>query len=170
MGFLNSADTGVEINQKEYYRLIQETTKAELIQNGLKCEIPPEYIKAMLTGKMLESEPEKEEAESNLAEWKGAVTTLQQCRKTELRSCGVWGELVILVEAILSGWEKEDQIQALSENIRILTEETVKARLKEVRMRNYERWARENEEPVQAEKELEKIRILGETDRKEDRK
>lgn len=163
MGFLNSTDTGVEINQKEYYRLIQETAKAELIQNGLKCDVPPEYIKAMLTGNMLESEPEKEQAESNLAEWKEAVTTLQQCRKTELRSCGVWGELVILVEAILSGWEKEDQIQALSENIRALTEETVNARLKEARMRQYETWARDNEAPIREEKK-------GGTDRKEDRK
>lgn len=153
MGFLNSADTGVEINQKEYYRLIQETAKAELIQNGLKCDVPPKYIKAMLTGNMLESEPEKEQAESNLAERKEAVTTLQQCRKTELRSCGVWGELVILVEAILSGWEEEGQIQALSENIRILTEETVKARLKEVRMKQYETWDRENKAPVQVDRE-----------------
>lgn len=140
MGFLNSTDAGVEIKQKEYYRLIQETAKAELIQNGLKCGVPPIYIKAMITGSL--SESGQEEAE--------------QCQKAEIRACGAWGLLVTSIETILNGWEKEDQVLAIYENIRALAEETINIRLKEVRMKQYETWARENEEPVQTE-EMEEI-------------
>ncbi len=134
----NMENVGMEIRQKEYLCMIKEAAKAKMIQNGLECGVPPQYIKAMITGSLPESGQESEGT----------------------KTCGAWGILTTSIETILNGWEKEDQILTLSENIRTLTEEVINIRLKEVRMRNYERWARENEEPVQAEKELEKIRIL----------
>lgn len=76
-------------------------------------------------------------------------------RETEIKTCGAWGLLVASIETILNGWEKEDQVLAISENIRALAEEVINIRLKEVRMKQYETWARENEEPVRAEEKEE---------------
>lgn len=133
----NMGNTGMEIRQKEYLCMIKEAAKAEMIQNGLECGVPPKYIKAMITGSLPES-------------GQGAEGT---------KTCGAWGLLATSIETILNGWEKEDQVLAISENIRTLTEEVINIRLKEVRMRQYEAWAEENEKPVQEREELEKIRI-----------
>lgn len=83
-----------------------------------------------------------------------------EIRETELKTCGAWGLLVTSIETILNGWEKEGQVLAISENIRALTDEIINIRLKEVRMKQYEIWARENDEPVRVEEEVKKIRIL----------
>lgn len=39
--------------------------------------------------------------------------------------------LITSIETILNGWEKEDQILALSESISVITGETINIRLKE---------------------------------------
>lgn len=133
----NIQNANVEIKQKLYHCLMEEAAKAEMIQNGLECGVPVQYIKAMITGSLPES-------------GQGAEGT---------KTCGAWGLLATSIETILNGWEKEDQVLAISENIRALTEEAINVRLKEVRMRQYEAWAEENEKPVQEREELEKIRI-----------
>lgn len=129
-------NANVEIKQKLYLCLIKEAAKAEMIWNGLECGVPPQYIKAMITGSLPESGQEATEQEPE-----------------GIKTCGAWGLLATSIETILNGWEKEDQILAISESIRALTEEAINIRLKEVRMRQYETWAGENEAPVQVDGE-----------------
>lgn len=66
MGFLDAltSDSPVEIKQPDYYRLVREATKGELLLNGIKARVPAEYLEAMTTGKRIEREVE-ENAENN---------------------------------------------------------------------------------------------------------
>lgn len=59
MGFLDNftSDTPVEVKQTDYYRMVREAAKAELIENAVNAGVPNPYIKAMITGK----QPEKDE-------------------------------------------------------------------------------------------------------------
>lgn len=52
MGFMDSftTDGTVEMKHAEYYGLMREAAKAELIENAVRAEIPGFYIKAMITG------------------------------------------------------------------------------------------------------------------------
>lgn len=83
----------------------------------------------------------------------GVWTEATEQEPEGIKTCGAWGLLATSIETILNGWEKEDQILAISESIRALTEEAINIRLKEVRMRQYETWAGENEAPVQVDGE-----------------
>lgn len=53
MGFLDNftSDTPVEVKQTDYYRMVREAAKAELIENAVNAGVPNPYIKAMITGK-----------------------------------------------------------------------------------------------------------------------
>ena len=59
MGFLDNftSDTPVEVKQTDYYRMVREAAKAELIENAVNAGVPNPYIKAMITGK----QPERDE-------------------------------------------------------------------------------------------------------------
>ena len=55
MGLLDSftSDTPVELKQPDYYRLVREAAKGELLLNGIKARAPAEYLEAMTTGKKI---------------------------------------------------------------------------------------------------------------------
>lgn len=54
MGLMDSftSDAPVELKHGEYYKLMREAAKAELMENAARCNVPHEYIREMLTGKM----------------------------------------------------------------------------------------------------------------------
>ena len=41
----------VEVTFSDFYRLMQESTKAEIVMNAVKCNVPHKYIREMVTGK-----------------------------------------------------------------------------------------------------------------------
>lgn len=84
MGFMDSftTDGTVEMKHNEYYNLMREAAKADLITNAVKAEVPGFYIQAMITGKKPECIAELEAEEENTgfhAEYEqitGAVVTI----------------------------------------------------------------------------------------------
>lgn len=64
MGFMDNFTTDgmVEMKHTEYYNLMREAAKAELIEKAVKADVPGFYIQAMITGKKPEF-PNKLEAE-----------------------------------------------------------------------------------------------------------
>ena len=64
MGLLDgfTSDGTVDMKYMEFYKLMREAAKAELMENAARCNVPHEYIREMLTGKMeaLEILPETE--------------------------------------------------------------------------------------------------------------
>ncbi len=61
MGFIDafSPEVSVEVKQPNYYSLVREVVKGELLLNGIKARVPHEYLEAMTTGKKIEREVEK---------------------------------------------------------------------------------------------------------------
>lgn len=53
MGFMDgfTSDGTVDMKHTEYYNLMKEAAKAELLSNAVKAEVPGFYIQAMITGK-----------------------------------------------------------------------------------------------------------------------
>ena len=41
----------VEVAFSDFYRLMQESTKAEIVMNAVNCNVPHKYIREMATGK-----------------------------------------------------------------------------------------------------------------------
>ena len=41
----------VEVTFSDFYRLMKESSKAELIINAVNCNVPHKYIREMVTGK-----------------------------------------------------------------------------------------------------------------------
>jgi len=41
----------VEVTFSDFYRLMQESTKAEIVMNAVNCNVPYKYIREMVTGK-----------------------------------------------------------------------------------------------------------------------
>lgn len=54
----------IPVQFTEFYSLVQEAAKAELIMNAVNCDIPHKYIRETMTGTK-ESEPTKAESEVN---------------------------------------------------------------------------------------------------------
>jgi hypothetical protein len=56
MGLLDSfaSDGTVEMKYKEFYTLMKEAAKAEIMMNAVKCNVPHEYIRESMTGKQEE--------------------------------------------------------------------------------------------------------------------
>lgn len=52
MGFMDgfTSDGTVDMKHTEYYNLMKEAAKAELLSNAVKAEVPSFYIQAMITG------------------------------------------------------------------------------------------------------------------------
>lgn len=45
------AEDRVEVKFSDFYNLMKEATKAELLMNGAKCDTPHPYMREMMTGK-----------------------------------------------------------------------------------------------------------------------
>lgn len=56
MGLLDSftSDGMVEMKYTEFYALMKEAAKAEMMMNAVKCNVPHEYIREAMTGKQEE--------------------------------------------------------------------------------------------------------------------
>ena len=70
MGFMDgfTSDGTVDMKHTEYYNLMKEAAKAELLSNAVKAEVPGFYIQAMITGEKPEflSELKAEEEDTGL--------------------------------------------------------------------------------------------------------
>lgn len=57
MGLMDgfTSDGTVELKHAEYYNLMRESAKAELLTNAVNADVPNRYIKGMLTGKKEEN-------------------------------------------------------------------------------------------------------------------
>lgn len=86
MGFMDgfTSDGTVDMKHTEYYNLMKEATKAELLSNAVKAEVPSFYIQAMITGEKPEflSELKAEEEDTGFhAEYEqitGAVVSIME--------------------------------------------------------------------------------------------
>ncbi len=58
-----------------------------------------------------------------------------------------WGRLVDAVQDILNDWEEESQAENMAGHIRNVLEEIIDIRKKEIRMKKYSKWAKDNEKP-----------------------
>lgn len=54
MGFMDNftTDSPVTVKQPDYYAMVKQAAKAELIENAVNANVPNAYIKAMLTGEV----------------------------------------------------------------------------------------------------------------------
>lgn len=50
MDALNSEDR-VSVKFSDFYTLVREAAKAELVMNAVNCDVPHRYIREMATGK-----------------------------------------------------------------------------------------------------------------------
>lgn len=66
MGFMDNftTDTPVTVKQPDYYAMVKQAAKAELIENAVNANVPNAYIKAMLTG---EAQAEDDFSENHIA-------------------------------------------------------------------------------------------------------
>lgn len=129
MGLMDgfTSDGTVEMKHTEYYNLMREAAKAELITNAIKADVPSWYINAMITGKMVEPTfNEILEAEEN-------------------ESQEEWGTITTAVKNILEAWDNESQVRDMAESIHAVIVTLTDARVKELRMKQYATWATENE-------------------------
>ena len=103
MGLMDSftSDAPVELKHGEYYNLMREAAKAELIENAVKADVPGYYIAAMLTGKL---EMPVYDAELN--------TEVQIEETTE-----EWGSMVSAIRGIFDRRTTEKQIKETSGHI-----------------------------------------------------
>lgn len=54
-----SAEDRVQVKFSEFYELMKEATKAELIMNAVNCDVPHRFIRETMTGKKAERGSEK---------------------------------------------------------------------------------------------------------------
>ena len=103
MGLMDSftSDSPVELKHGEYYKLMREAARAELIENAVKADVPGYYITAMLTGKL---EMPVYDAELN--------TEVQIEETTE-----EWGSMVSAIRGIFDRRTTEKQIKETSGHI-----------------------------------------------------
>ena len=103
MGLMDSftSDAPVELKYREYYNLMREAAKAELIENAIKADVPGYYIAAMLTGKL---EMPVYDAELN--------TEVQIEETTE-----EWGSMVSAIRGIFDKRTTERQIKEKSSSL-----------------------------------------------------
>lgn len=84
MGFMDgfTSDGTVDMKHTEYYNLMREAAKAELIGNAVKADVPGFYIQAMITGKKpeflntLDAEEESTGFHAEYEQITGAVVTI----------------------------------------------------------------------------------------------
>lgn len=45
-----SKEDRVEVTYSDFYRMVRESAKAELVMNAVKCNVPHRFIREMATG------------------------------------------------------------------------------------------------------------------------
>ena len=53
MGLMDAfnAEDRVDVTFSDFYKLVKESTKAELVMNAVNCDVPHRFIREMATGK-----------------------------------------------------------------------------------------------------------------------
>jgi hypothetical protein len=122
MGFMDNftSDSPVTAKQPDYYEMVKEAAKAELITNAVNAEVPGYYIQAMITGKKpdflntLDAEEEKTGFRTEYEQITGAAVsifeTMTKERSIEAATIG----LHKLINAISQSHIEE--IKAIEEN------------------------------------------------------
>lgn len=130
MGFMDNftSDTPVEVKQQDYFRMMKEATKAELLLNAVKCGVPTFYINAMATGKM------------EMPEFAEELSVEMEAEEPE-----AWGSITTAVKSILGEWEIDSQVEDMAKSLHEAIDVLKNKRIKEVRMKQYAEWAKENE-------------------------
>lgn len=102
MGFMDNftSDSPVTVKQPDYYEMVKEAAKAELITNAVNAEVPGYYIQAMITGKKpdflntLDAEEEKTGFRTEYEQITGAAVsifeTMTKERSIEAATIGLW--------------------------------------------------------------------------------
>ena len=54
----------VEVTFSDFYRIMRESTKAELLMNAVKCNVPHRYIREMETGSLRTQDSRRANAET----------------------------------------------------------------------------------------------------------
>lgn len=117
MGFMDgfTSDGTVDMKHTEYYNLMKEAAKAELLSNAVKAEVPSFYIQAMITGKKPEflSEMKAEEEDT------GFHAEYEQ----------ITGAVVSIFEA----WQKENGVESAAASLHRLIDTLELNRIDELR-------------------------------------
>ena len=117
MGFMDgfTSDGTVDMKHTEYYNLMKEAAKAELLSNAVKAEVPGFYIQAMITG-------EKPEFLSEL--------------KAEEEDTGFHAEYEQITGAVVSifeAWQKENGVESAAASLHRLIDALEQNRIDELR-------------------------------------
>lgn len=117
MGFMDgfTSDGTVEMKHTEYYALMKEAAKAELLSNAVKAEVPGFYIQAMITG-------EKPEFLNEL--------------KAEEEDTGFHAEYEQITGAVVSifeAWQKENGVESAAASLHRLIDTLEENRINELR-------------------------------------
>ena len=91
MGFMDNftSDSPVTVKQPDYYGMVKEAAKAELITNAVNAEVPGYYIQAMITGKKpdflntLDAEEEETGFRTEYEQITGAVVSIFEAWEKE---------------------------------------------------------------------------------------
>lgn len=132
MGFMDgfTSDGIVEVKHTEYYALMREAVKAELLSNAAKAEVPTFYMEAMITGEKPKFEHElvAEEEET------GFHTEYEQ----------ITGAVVSIFEA----WMKENGVRNAANSLHRLIDTLTESRIEELKVikENQEEHRKEIEE------------------------
>ena len=125
MGFIDNftSDTPVTIKHDEYYALMREAAKAELLMNAVKAGVPSWYVDAMATGEL------KEPVSESMA--------LEECKESLLTlpwdlDCCMWGRLAAAIKDIFNDTQDRDGIREMKEAMEDLTEALASARGREI--------------------------------------
>ena len=102
--------------QPDYYAMVKEAAKAELITNAVNAEVPGYYIQAMITGK----KPDFLNTLDTEEEETGFRTEYEQ----------ITGAVVSIFEA----WEKENGVESAAEGLHRLIDDLSKNRIEELRV------------------------------------
>ena len=116
MGFMDgfTSDGTVDMKHTEYYNLMKEAAKAELLSNAVKAEVPGFYIQAMITGKKPECIAELEAEEENT----GFHAEYEQ----------ITGAVVTIFEA----WMKENGVESAATSLHRLIDTLAHNRIEEL--------------------------------------
>lgn len=117
MGFMDgfTSDGTVDMKHTEYYNLMKEAAKAELLSNAVKAEVPGFYIQAMITGEKPEFLNELKAEEEDT----GFHTEYEQ----------ITGAVVSIFEA----WTEENGVESAAASLRRLIDTLEVNRIDELR-------------------------------------
>ena len=118
MGFMDNftSDSPVTVKQPDYYAMVKEAAKAELITNAVNAEMPGYYIQAMITGEKPDflNTLDAEEEET------GFRTEYEQ----------ITGAVVSIFEA----WYKENGVESAAAGLHRLIDDLSKNRIEELKV------------------------------------